>query len=75
MKLSEGIKGKVYKVIGINLDALVVRRLNTLGMTDGSCIKIVNLKRNGPMIVNIRGTRFAIGKGFCEEIFVEEAAL
>lgn len=75
MKLSEGIKGKSYKIKEICLDIAVVRRLHTLGMTDGSDVKVVNLKKSGPMIINIRGTRFAIGKGFCENIFVEEVVL
>ncbi len=75
MRLSEGTKGNHYEVKEIRLDAAVVRRLQTLGMTHGSKVKVLNLKRSGPMIVNIRGTRFALGRNFCEEIFVEEEDL
>ena len=75
MKLSEGKKGTSYKIIEICLDNAVMRRLNTLGMTSGSSVKVINLKKSGPMIINIRGTRFAIGRGFCEKRYVEEVVL
>ncbi len=75
MKLVEGKKGTSYKIIEICLDNAIMRRLNTLGMTSGSLVKVINLKKNGPMIINIRGTRFAIGRGFCEKIYVEEVVL
>lgn len=75
MKLSEGIKGNRYIVKEIQLDVAVVRRLQTLGMTNGASVKVLNLKKYGPMVVNIRGTRFALGRDFCEAIFVEEEIL
>ena len=75
MRLSEGKKGNRYKVNKIGLDAAVVRRLYTLGMTEGTQISVLNSKKLGPMIINIRGTRFALGKNFCDEILVEEEVL
>ncbi len=73
MRLSEGKKDRSYKIGKIQLDEVVIRRLHTLGMTSGTTINVLNLKKTGPMIVKVRGTRFALGRGFCEGIFVEEA--
>lgn len=75
MKLSDGKKGCAYTVHQIDLPITVKRRLQMLGMTDGTKIIILNRKKNGPMIINIRGTRFALGKGFCSGITIEEAGV
>lgn len=73
MRLSDGKKYRRYIIGKIQLDEAVIRRLHTLGMTSGTIINVLNLKKAGPMIVKVRGTRFALGRGFCEGIFVEEA--
>ncbi len=72
MKLSDGVCAREYIIKDIQLDSGVMRRLYTLGMTHGTRIRILNLKKGGPMIVKVRGTRFALGRGFAEGIFVEE---
>ncbi len=71
MKLSDGVRGEEYIVDNMQLDSSVMRRLYTLGMTHGTKVRILNLKKGGPMIVKVRGTRFALGRGFAEGIFVE----
>ena len=72
MKLSEGKISRDYRVCDILLDLNIKRRLEMLGMTHNTIIRVMNKKRAGPMIIKIRGTRFALGKGFCDGIFVEE---
>ncbi len=72
MKLSEGIKGNTYITDSIELNEKTARRLQMLGMTHGTPICVLNKKRSGPMIIKIRGTRFALGRGFCDGIFVKE---
>ena len=72
MTLSQAKKGSSYTVEGINLDLKVKRRLQMLGMTHGTEISILNKKPSGPMIIKVRGTRFALGKSFCDGIFLEE---
>lgn len=71
MILREGEIGKSYKVKNIDLPEDAERRLEILGMTENTNISIVNKKKSGSMIIRIRGTRFAIGKGFAEKITVE----
>ena len=72
MKLSDAKKGTSHTVCGIELDLKVKRRLQMLGMTHGTKIDILNKKATGPMIINVRGTRFAIGKKFCDGIILED---
>lgn len=68
MRLIDGEKGFIYEVEKINLDKNVKRRLEAIGMTENSRVFILNKKRNGAIIVKIRGTRFALGKKFAEGV-------
>ena len=72
MILSEAKPGCDYTIEKIELDLKVKRRLQILGMTHGTRISVLNRKTFGPMIIKVRGTRFAIGKNFCDGIFVED---
>ena len=72
MILRDGNIGESYIVKKIDLPKDAERRLEILGMTENTGISIVNKKKSGSMIIRIRGTRFAIGKGFSEKITVEK---
>lgn len=73
MLLKDGVCNNTYIVEKIELSESVARRLHTLGMTDGTKIAVLNKKRNGAMVVKIRGTRYALGCAFLSGIFVREA--
>ncbi len=68
MRLIDGVKGHIYKVKNINLERVVKRRLEMLGMTEYSDVTLLNKKKSGAVIVKVRGTRFALGKEFAEGI-------
>lgn len=72
MKLSEGIKGNTYRIDSIDPDMKAARRLQALGMTHGTRVDVLGKKRGGAMIIKVRGTRFALGRGICGGIFAEE---
>jgi Fe2+ transport system protein A len=48
------------------------RRLTSLGFTPGTGIEIVQNYGRGPMIVCVRGTRIALGRGEAAKIFVQK---
>lgn len=73
MRLIEGQLGGVYRVKASEVPKALHRRLEALGMTMEATIKIIHKKRNGSMVVVLRGSRFAIGKGIAQRIMVEEA--
>lgn len=72
MNLKEGKSGQTYKVLGIDIQKDIERRLEVLGLTEDSCIQVINNDKKGSMTVRFRGTRFAFGRRIAENITVEE---
>lgn len=70
MKLSEGKIGNEYKIISIDLPIEIERRLQAIGMTKNTKILVKNNKNHGTMVIDIRGTRFAIGKKISNQVKV-----
>lgn len=68
MKLIEGETGKSYVVESMELPVQTGRRLEALGMTEGTQVTVMNRKKRGALIIKVRGTRFAIGKSIGENI-------
>ena len=62
MKLIEGETGKSYVVESMELPVQTGRRLEALGMTEGTQVTVMNRKKRGALIIKVRGTRFAIGR-------------
>jgi ferrous iron transport protein A len=72
MNLREGKIGNEYLIRDIQLEDKIKRRLQMLGLTEGTGVNVLNNKRSGSIIMKVRGTRFAIGKRIAEGILVEE---
>ena len=72
MILYDGKKDGVYEVCGVYVEGAVTRRLQALGLNDGTKIKILNRKKKGALIIQVRGTRLAIGKHISSGIEVKE---
>lgn len=66
MILQEGKKKNSYIIEGLFLPLQTEKRLEALGMTKGTPVEVLNRKRSGTMIVRVRGTRFALGRGYRE---------
>ncbi|MCI9007081.1 MAG: ferrous iron transport protein A [Lachnospiraceae bacterium] len=73
MRLYEGQKGSTLQVVHMDLPLQTERRLEVLGMLEGTKITVVNRKKRGAMIIKIRGTRFAVGESITKSIEVKEA--
>lgn len=74
MRLKEGKNNKVYIVEQIELEQNLERRLEALGLTEGSRIEVLNNDKKRALTVRFRGTRFALGKRIADHIIVREAA-
>ena len=72
MTLYDGEKGSTLLVLRMALPVQTERRLEVLGMLEGTRIVVVNRKKRGAMIVKIRGTRFAMGQSITRHIEVKE---
>ena len=61
--LDQGIIGQYYQVVSLkDLGEPVARRLESVGMTAGSVICVLNNKSHGTDIIRLRETRWALGR-------------
>ena len=70
MRLKEGTIGIEYIVSRLDLGMHLKDRLQSLGMSTGTQIEVIHKKKNGTMVIDLRGTRFAIGSHITDKIEV-----
>jgi len=71
MPLSFAPEGQLLKLISIRGGLKVQRRLNALGLTPGTEVTIVSRNAGGPIILAVKDSRLAIGRGLLHHIQVE----
>lgn len=49
----------------------LVQRLADMGLTPGTKLKVINSQMPGPVLINLRGSRLALGHGVALKIMVE----
>ncbi len=75
MNLNDSYIDKTYRVVQVTgLELPVERRLEALGLTEGTSITVLNKKTKGAVIVKVRGSRFAVGNNIAAGIRIEEVA-
>lgn len=74
MTILEGKMKDSYVVTGITMEENIMRRLEALGIIEGTKLTLMNRKRNGAFIIKVRGTRWAVGKDIAKGILVKPAA-
>ena len=74
MVLKEGKNHHTYEVLSIHIELQLERRLQSLGLTEGSLITILNNDKRGSLTAKFRGTRFALGKRIADNIEVAEVS-
>ena len=72
LRLNECRIGKKYIVSEVQVDEVVTRRLEALGVNEGTPVHIMNKKGSGSVIIKVRGTRLALGRLLSEGIKVME---
>lgn len=73
MRLSEAEVSKKYVIKSYQyLGRGIQQRLCDMGITFDCSIKIIINTHGGPVLVEVRGTRLAIGGGMARKIEVEE---
>ena len=72
MSLFESETGKNYEIQGLYVEEGITRRLQALGLNDGTVVTVLNRKKNGALIIRVRGTRLAIGRPTSQGIEVRE---
>ena len=72
MTLRNAAIGKRYTVTSLDLDMVTMRRLEALGLTRGTNVKVLNRNRGDAIIIMVRGTRLALGKAIADSIQAKE---
>ncbi len=70
MTLDQGIAGHTYIVETLNLAPRIEKRLQALGMIVSTPVDVLNNKNGGTMIIKVRNTRLAFGRGISSRIVV-----
>lgn len=72
MTLYQAQKNQEYIIKGLFVEEAVTRRLQALGLNDGTKIQVLNKKKRGALIIQVRGTRLALGKHLSSNIEIRE---
>ena len=71
MPLAMARPGEVVAVIGVRAGWGLQRRLADLGLTPGIRIRVINSQMSGPVLIDLRGSRIALGRGVAQKIIVK----
>ena len=72
MTLYEAKKGERYCISGLYVEPQITRRLQALGLNDGTMLNVLNRKKKGALIIQVRGPRLALGKHISSNIEIKE---
>ncbi len=61
-------------IVAFDSGRAVTNRLTSLGFTPGARVNMTQNYGRGPLIVTVRGTRVALGRGEAAKIIVERSA-
>ena len=70
MPLSMVLPGETVEVAAIRVGWGLQRRLADLGLTPGVRVRVVSSGRPGPVVLDVRGSRLALGYGVAHKIMV-----
>lgn len=73
MPLSKVAKGTRVMIERIDFDQKLRRKLQDMGLTPGIYVNVVSKSIMGPLVIDVRGTRVALGKGIVSNIEVSVA--
>ena len=73
ISLSNMAAGENARFLGFQGGRNIKNRLVSLGFTPGVPVKMTQNYGRGPLIVIVRGTRVALGRGEASRIMVEQA--
>ncbi|EOS81260.1 hypothetical protein C817_00917 [Dorea sp. 5-2] len=72
MTLKQGKNHVTYRVRSMDIELQLERRLEALGLTEGSLITVLNNDKKGALTARFRGARFALGRRIADHIEVTE---
>ena len=70
MPLAMASPGEVVRVAGIRAGWGLTRRLADMGLLPGTEVRVISSQRPGPVLVEVKGSRLALGHGMAQRIMV-----
>ena len=70
MPLAMASPGEVVQVVDIRAGGGLTKRLADMGLLPGVNIRVISSQRPGPVVVEVKGTRLALGYGMAQKILV-----
>ena len=71
MPLSMASPGEEVRLVGIRGGWGIRRRLADMGLTPGEKVWVVQSGPSGPLLIAVRDSRLALGRGMAHKIMVE----
>ncbi len=72
ISLANGAVDREYKIVSIAGGCGAQMRLASLGILPGQRIKLIKANKFGPMMVLVKGSKIALGRGVISKIIVCE---
>ncbi len=72
LTLAHAVSGKKYRIIKVRGSCKLNSRLCAMGLMPNELLSVYTASRGGPVIISIKGSRFAIGRGMTDRILIEE---
>lgn len=73
MPLTMARPGEKIRMVAVRVGWGLTRRLADMGLLPGVIIRVVHSQNSGPVIIDLRGSRLALGRGVAQKIMVMEA--
>ena len=70
IRLSSVSSGKQVQIVNIDAGWGLQRRLADMGLTPGLNVMVIGSQRPGSVVLDVRGSRLALGRGISHKIIV-----
>lgn len=71
MPLAMVSEGEVVRLVSLRGGRGLNKRLADLGLNIGMTLRVIRRTENGPMILDVKDSRLAIGRGMAHHMLVE----
>ncbi|MEA2066510.1 MAG: FeoA family protein [Thermotogota bacterium] len=75
MPLAMARPGETLKVVGLRGGWGIHKRLTDMGLTSGVHIRVINSQMPGPVVIELRGSRVALGRGIAQRVMVTSKSM
>jgi ferrous iron transport protein A len=72
MPLAMARPGELVTVIGVRAGRGLQKRLADMGLIPGVQIRVIASQMSGPVVIDLKGARVALGRGIAQKIVVRE---